>query len=325
MGKQNDAFTAYLGRAEVLADLYNGCLYQGEEVVQAGNLCEVQQFYQQRLSERVKRPTARRRERDAIRAFWNEKSYVLLAAEAQNQPHLTMPFRCMEYDLAEYARQLRYIRLKSEGKLKTGVEYLSKMGRKDHLTPIVTIVLYHGMEPWDAPKKLSEMMELEEIDPILKQMVQEYQIYVFSLEELQEEYFQTNLRELIGLMKRRSSKTKYCRKHADRISRMDVATYDMICVMLNLKELQDKKEKYLKNGKGSIDMCKAMEEWAEELREEGKSAGIKEGELRGMQKAKESMLKLVAKMSENGDTEYIARLLEPEVFEQMAAKYGMKA
>ena len=98
MGKQNDAFTAYLGRAEVLADLYNGCLYQGEEVVRAGNLCEVQQFYQQGLSERVKRPTARRRERDAIRAFWNEKSYVLLAAEAQNQPHLTMPFRCMEYD-----------------------------------------------------------------------------------------------------------------------------------------------------------------------------------------------------------------------------------
>ncbi len=163
----------------------------------------------------------------------------------------------MEYDLAEYARQLRYIRLKREGKLKTGVEYLSKMGRNDHLTPIVTIVLYHGTEP-DAPKKLSEMMELEEIDPILKQMVQEYQIYVFSLEELQEEYFQTNLRELIGLMKRRSSKTEiqeYCRKHADRISRMDVATYDMICVMLNLKELQDKKEKYLENGKGSVLIC----------------------------------------------------------------------
>lgn len=251
----------------------------------------------------------------------------MLAAEAQNQPHLAMPFRCMEYDLAEYARQLRYIRLKSEGKLKTGVEYLSKMGRNDHLTPIVTIVLYHGTEPWDAPKKLSEMMELEEIDPILKQMVQEYQIYVFSLEELQEEYFQTNLRELIGLMKRRSSKTKiqeYCRKHADRISRMDVATYDMICVMLNLKELQDKKEKYLKNGKESIDMCKAMEEWAEELREEGKSAGIKEGELRGMQKAKESTLKLVAKMSENGDTEYIARLMEPEVYRRMMDKYGME-
>ena len=105
---------------------------------------------------------------------------------------------------------------------------------------------------------------------------------------------------------------------------MDVATYDMICVMLNLKELQDKKEKYLENGKESIDMCKAMEEWAEELREEGKSAGIKEGELRGMQKAKESTLKLVAKMSQNGDTEYIARLMEPEVYRRMMDKYGME-
>ena len=117
-------------------------------------------------------------------------------------------------------------------------------------------------------------------------------------------------------MKRRSSKTKiqeYCRKHADRISRMDVATYDMICVMLNLKELQDKKEKYLENGKESIDMCKAMEEWAEELRKEGEQLGMK------------NTLKLVAKMSENGDTEYIARLMESEVFEQMAVKYGMKA
>ena len=104
---------------------------------------------------------------------------------------------------------------------------------------------------------------------------------------------------------------------------MDVATYDMICVMLNLKELQDKKEKYLENGKESIDMCKAMEEWAEELREEGKSVGMKEGEQRGMQKAKESTLKLITKMSQNGDTEYIARLLEPEVYRRMMDKYGM--
>ena len=115
-------------------------------------------------------------------------------------------------------------------------------------------------------------------------------------------------------MKRRSSKAEiqeYCRKHADRISRMDVATYDMICVMLNLKELQDKKEKDLENGKESIDMCKAMEEWAEELREEGEQLGM------------ENTLKLVAKMSQNGDTEYIARLLEPEVYRRMMDKYGM--
>ena len=53
--------------------------------------------------------------------------------------------------------------------------------------------------------------------------------------------------------------------------------------------------------------------------------GMKMGIQKGMKQERENTLKLVAKMSQNGDTEYIARLMEPEVFEQMAAKYGMKA
>ena len=52
----------------------------------------------------------------------------------------------------------------------------------------------------------------------------------------------------------------------------------------------------------------------------GKSAGMKEGEQRGMK----NTMKLIAKMSENGDTEYIARLLEPEVYQRMMDKYGME-
>ena len=92
-------------------------------------------------------------------------------------------------------------------------------------------------------------------------MVQEYQIYVFSLEELQEENFRTNLRELIGLMKcRRDKETmqRYCRKHADRISKMDSATYDMVCTMLNLDTLQEKKEEYKnREEQEKYDMCKA--------------------------------------------------------------------
>ena len=48
-------------------------------------------------------------------------------------------------------------------------------------------------------------------------------------------------------------------------------------------------------------------------------------ERRGEQLGMKNTLKLVAKMSQNGDAEYIARLMEPEVFEQMAEKYGMKA
>ena len=82
---------------------------------------------------------------------------------------------------------------------------------------------------------------------------------------------------------------------------------------MKYKILADRVRYFKEDEKGVATMCKAMEEWAEELREEGEQLGMK------------NTLKLVAKMSENGDTEYIARLLEPEVFEQMAEKYGMKA
>ena len=152
-------------------------------------------------------------------------------------------------------------------------------------------------------------------------------------------------------MKRRSSKTKiqeYCRKHADRISRMDVATYDMICVMLNLKELQELSEKNekikeavetmitltedervriecMRQEKAERDWINAMNYATEQGEERGEARGMKMGIQKGMKQERENTLKLVAKMSQNGDTEYIARLMEPEVFEQMAAKYGMKA
>ncbi|MFR8758348.1 MAG: hypothetical protein ACLVG5_16275 [Clostridium sp.] len=72
------------------------------------------------------------------------------------------------------------------------------------------------------------------------------------------------------------------------------------------------------------DWINAMNYATEQGEERGEARGMKMNS-KGMKQERENTLKLVAKMSENGDTEYIARLLEPEVFEQMAEKYGMKA
>ena len=148
---------------------------------------------------------------------------MFLAVEAQNDPHLAMLFRCMEYDTLEYARQLR---------------------------------------------------------------------------------------ELIGLMKCRRDKEvmqRYCRKHADRISKMDSATYDMVCTMLNLDTLQEKKEEYKnREEQEKYDMCKAMEEWAAESREEGRMIGLAEGEKKG----RESGLMEGEKLGEQQLASLIGKLLQ---------------
>ena len=302
MGKQNDALVAYLNREEILADLYNGCLCGGKQVVTIKTLGEAQRVYRTKSVQP-------RRERDIIRVFHDGDTQVFLAVETQNDPHLTMPFRCMEYDVLEYARQLRELKRENEGQLRGGTEYLSGVKRTDRLIPVITIVLYHGEKPWDAPRKLSEMMELGKLNPALKELFQEYQIHIFSVSELNEELFQTHLRELIGLMKCRRDKQamqRYCRKHADRIRKMDSATYDMVCTMLNLDTLQEKKEEYKnREEQEEYNMCKAMEEWAAESREEGRLIGLAEGEKLGEQQ----LASLIRKLLQTGRQEDLQQVL----------------
>ena len=52
MGRQNDALVAYLNREEILADLYNGCLCGGKQVVTVKTLGEAQRVYRERAPKR---------------------------------------------------------------------------------------------------------------------------------------------------------------------------------------------------------------------------------------------------------------------------------
>ena len=52
-------------------------------------------------------------------------------------------------------------------------------------------------------------------------------------------------------------------------------------------------------------MCKAMEDWAEECRNEGRA----------------SLLELISRMAAGGDAEFIVRLSEKEVMEAMTKRW----
>ena len=88
----------------------------------------------------------------------------------------------MLYDALEYERQRRRISAlhKKEKDLKTSAEYLCGFGKTDRLYVQATIVIYYGEEPWNGPRKLSDLVEvLEELRPYFD----EYQIFVFSINE----------------------------------------------------------------------------------------------------------------------------------------------
>ena len=100
-----------------------------------------------------------------------------------------------------------------------------------------------------------------------------------------------------------------------------------------LQELSEKNEKIKEAVETMITLTEEERVRVECIRQEkaerdwinAMNYATEQGKKRGMQQERENTLKLIAKMSENGDTEYIARLIEPEVFEKMTAKYGMEA
>ena len=99
---------------------------------------------------------------------------------------------------------------------------------------------------------------------------------------MQEEQFETGLREVIGMMKRGRDKNamrEYCRKNEERFRRLDEETYDVISVMIHHRKLEEYKEN-CRVEKGRIDMCQALEEMMEDSRQEGRQEGLLDGEKR---------------------------------------------
>lgn len=142
------------------------------------------------------------------------------------------------------------------------------------------------------------MLHFVKENEIFKQYIPNYHINLVTLRELREENFHTDVRELIGFMKRRRSKKaleEYCRENKERIRQMEEDTFEAVSVMINQPELIKTKAIYEEGGK--INMCKAMEDWKEELLKEGMERGIKAMILDNMEEGvpKERILKKLQK------------------------------
>lgn len=292
MGKVNHELCYFLNRPAVFAELFNVAIYGGREVIQKENLADIQRTYGEALPDRYGKKRRKIRERDVIKALCRDGKYVRLAIENQADLNYCMPLRCLEYDVEEFARQLRRLRrhykYKADGSLCPGVEYLSGIKATDKLIPNITVVLYHGKGCWNAAQRLRDMLDEGALDERLGSMHMDYKLHVINLNELNEELFQTGLRELIGIIKCVDDKDRmqrFIENNRERIMRMDDDLHDLICTMAGIKELIVKTDENERTDRGErLNMCKAWEDMKADCRargkEEGKREGKKEGEAR---------------------------------------------
>ena len=253
MGKFDYCMKEYLQNKEYFADLFNGCCFDGQTVIRAEDLTEASETYTVARTETEEDNTehvqiqildgaqGKTIEVEGTGAFHragrNKKTQLLrdvkmklrtgatlqvLAVENQSYIDYSMPVRCMDYDVAEYNRQLREKKqqfqalrkqMKESGKYAmtfiTYAEKLSGIFKTDRLQPVYTICLYTGTEPWDGPRQLSDMMEFGE-NELLQKCFADYSLRLFCVNEQSDfEEFHTELRELFRAMSYRKDKEKF--------------------------------------------------------------------------------------------------------------------
>ena len=330
MGKFDYCMKEYLQNKEYFADLFNGCCFDGQTVIQAEDLTEASETYTVERTEikedgvdQMQIPVLDGTQEKTIevestspygRAGKNKKTQLLrdvkmklrtgatlqvLAVENQSYIDYSMPVRCMDYDVAEYNRQLREKKqrfqalqkqMKESGKYAmtviTYAEKLSGIFKTDRLQPVYTICLYTGTEPWDGPRQLSDMMEFGENESLQKCFA-DYSMRLFCVNEQSDfQEFHTELRELFQAMSYRKDKEKFLSLAKDeRYAHLTEETWEAIRIMTGQEYFKNSHKTTYKimkeNGEERYDMCQALQELREDFINEGKREGKREGRQEG--------------------------------------------
>ncbi|MBR4084957.1 MAG: hypothetical protein IKK33_11825 [Lachnospiraceae bacterium] len=278
MGRINELVCDCLGRPEYYADFWNGTQFKGIPRIQSRYLRRHDTEYHKSQH----KPTPKSGiQRDLVMEYQESNAFVLGVEVMENQDY-TIPVRVMDYNAQELQRQIKDVRAKNEAEKKdeqmalgTGGEFLYGVKKEDVFLPVHTIVLYCGMQDYDGVESVLGMTNYQTLEPDLQALFTDYPIQVYQLKDLQEEHYQTGLREIIAIFKRskdRDAVKEYYLEHKERFQSMDELSIDTLGVLIGKSKL-----KRFKQENGGVDMCKAFEDEREEGREEGIRVGREEG------------------------------------------------
>lgn len=273
MGMTDTVTKEYMRGNKVFADAFNYLIYGGEQVVKPALLQELD-------TTEIAIPFALDEEEstteEAVQKYRDvlkstvimqdaKASYILLGVENQTDIHYAMPVRNIIYDALQYGKQVSEVAKKhknqSDGKRHNRGEYLSGFYKEDRIRPVITLVIHFGADEWDGPLSLYEMMDLE--DEKLLEFVQDYRIFLIDPYKLTHddlEKFSSSLGDVLGYIKYSKDKNALSKFLND--SKVMIIDNDAARVIRDITNTPI----YVPDGKGEIDMCKAVKDMIYEER-----------------------------------------------------------
>lgn len=273
MGMPDTVTKEYMRGNKVFADAFNYLIYGGEQVVKPALLQELD-------TTEIAIPFALDEEEstteEAVQKYRDvlkstvimqdaKASYILLGVENQTDIYYAMPVRNIIYDALQYGKQVSEVAKKhknqSDGKRHNRGEYLSGFYKEDRIRPVITLVIHFGADEWDGPLSLYEMMDLE--DEKLLEFVQDYRIFLIDPYKLTHddlEKFSSSLGDVLGYIKYSKDKNALSKFLND--SQVMIIDNDAARVIRDITNTPI----YVPDGKGEIDMCKAVKDMIYEER-----------------------------------------------------------
>ena len=284
MGKGNAAVREWMSNPVRFSDLYNGIVFQGKQVVLPEELEPAEGETDILLEDNEQKVQEIHRYRDIVMRWKKGALLVLLACENQEKVHYAMTVRNMLYDSLSYVGQIQQLwkeREKEEKQKMTAPEFLSKWKKDDRLVPVITLVFYYDTEQWDGSTDLHGMLQWGEGNQeLLREYVPNYRINLVDAGNLEHlERFQSDLQEILGMLKCRGNKKElldYMNKRESYFRNVDEETYQVMREFLHSEKMLKENVERIE-GKETVDMCKALDE----LYNDGIEQGIERGMIRG--------------------------------------------
>lgn len=305
MGKSDEYQFDYLDDNFRFADQVNGALFHGMQVIKPDELepADSQVVY---LGKEAGKRHIFKAVMDKSR-IWKGKLIHILAVENHTYVDYHMVLRNMLSESLSYQRQWKQKRIKHEREqdLKGRDEFLSGMTRDEKFLPVITLVVYYGLEhPWNGARCLHDLLE---IGDDLKGFVTNYRLNLYDCHEHDTfDEYHTGLRQLFEVIRYSRDKEKLKKvmeENREMYSRMDSDTKDLLEAVAKVRIKEE--DLVMENGEKKYDMCKAFAD----MRLEGKLEGKREGSLERLVKA------VCIKLRKNKPAAMIADELEEEVGE----------
>ena len=289
MGRIDSETKEYVKQPEVFADLFNHLIYNGRDIIKPDALSELDTtaiFIP--FDERGKAfPVQKYRDalKNAVVMEDSDAAYTLiLGIENQTDTHYAMPVRNMGYDAYNYAAQVTAVarsnRKNAAGSAST--DFLSGFKKDDKILPVITLVVYFGLKPWDGPMSIHEMLATVK-ESILKYVPNHKMnlIAPISMSDEEIDRFHSNFRDLAAYIKRGNDKQAlYELTQDERFRHLD----PLVANIAN--DVTNSNLKIEVNEKGEVDMCVAIAGIREDGRIEGRAESRVETAKRMLTKGK---------------------------------------